>query len=287
MKRVVFLTGPPNAGKSRVRGELYKLFRKSGFIKWFVLPASPDCEGQWVSDSYEISEKHGQRAKEIARKYKEILKKSGNFYSQEWLEGMLRDIKGLLMEFNILILDMGGIPNEQKEVIVNSVINCARITAVILTLKGKDGGWINFWKKFDINPIIGEYSSEFVEYLYCKIVRNYYESETEEGDTEVDKKKLKVEVILTKERLEIEELDCMVRCISDSLKNLQPEVLIISGRLPTWAFGGLIYALRDRFETLAIYDPRFNEGVIVGSKRGDIGKTVDVRDAQKLEIYFP
>jgi len=287
MKRVIFLTGPPKAGKSRVRGEIYKLLRKSGFIKWFVLPVSPDSEGQWVSDCYEISEKHGQIAKEIARKYKEILKSTGNFYSQRWLEGIIEDIKGLLAEFNILVLDMGGIPDEQKENIVNSVIDHARIIPVILTLKGDDGGWISFWKKFNIDPISNEYSQDFVEYIYSKIVEDYYENKNEEGNTEADKDKLKIEVILRKERLETEELDSMVRHISELLKNYQPKILIISGRLPVWAFGSLIYAFKDDFETLAIYEPRLRKGVIVGSKNGNIGETVDTSDAQNLEIYFP
>jgi hypothetical protein len=87
---VVVLSGPPKAGKSRLRGDLYRALlaaerraRGSGqSLRWFVQAFSPDSEGQWVNDSHCLG--RGQAAEALARRAKGVLKASGAFFSAEW-----------------------------------------------------------------------------------------------------------------------------------------------------------------------------------------------------------
>lgn len=62
-------------------------------------------------------------------------------------------------------------------------------------------------------------------------------------------------------------------------------VVIISGRLPVWAYGALVHLFHP-YMAVATYDPRIQRGVVVASHSREIkvGDLVDVSDAKKLLV---
>ena len=83
MKKVIFLSGPPKAGKSRLRGDIYRELLNSGHRSWFVQAFSPDCEGQWVNDCHEAG--RGAEAESLARQHKNAVKEAGEFFSPRFV----------------------------------------------------------------------------------------------------------------------------------------------------------------------------------------------------------
>jgi hypothetical protein len=156
-KAIIFLSGLPKAGKSRLRGEIYENLRLNLSCKWFVIPASPDMEGQWVNDSWRKGK--GEAAESLARKYKGVLKESGAFFSPEWVEKMRKQVEGLVKWADILVIDLGGLPSEQNRQIIEPALSSgAYIIAVVLLRDDGDGGWAQFWRDLGYEPIIARYS---------------------------------------------------------------------------------------------------------------------------------
>jgi hypothetical protein len=157
-KKIIILSGPPKAGKSRLRSDIYNLLREDKRINWFVVPASPDMEGQWVGDSWERGEERGKEAEELARRYKRKLKETGAFFSEEWVERMRRQIEGLSRWTEVLVLDLGGLPSEENKRIVSSVLGSGYIIPVVLLGEdGNDGGWTQFWRDLGYEPVVTTY----------------------------------------------------------------------------------------------------------------------------------
>jgi len=160
-KNVTFLSGPPKAGKSRLRGDLYAALRASGYRAWFVTQLSPDCEGQWVNDSHNLG--RGAAAEEMAKALKNSLKVSGEFFSPRQVETWCRQLQGLVKSFDLVIADLGGLPSQQNEAIVRSVAGI-NIVPIVLTNQW-DGGWEDFWGKLGLNPVVVEYHEGLGEVL--------------------------------------------------------------------------------------------------------------------------
>jgi hypothetical protein len=158
--KIVILSGPPKAGKSRLRGEIGYFLREDPRLNSFVVVASPDMEGQWVSDSWRMSEERGAAAEEMAREYKRTVKESGHFFSPEWVEQMARHVEGLSKWADVLVLDLGGLPSEENKQIIAPALASGAIIIPIVLLgpDGNDGGWIQFWRELGYEPTVTTYN---------------------------------------------------------------------------------------------------------------------------------
>ena len=165
MKRVVlFLSGPPKAGKSRLRGDLYRKLVESGERSWFVQAFSPDAEGQWVNDAHALG--IGERAEELARRQKNRIKQAGEFFSPRFVVAMKGQLAGLLQAFELVVTDLGGLPSPENRDIVSVALEKAdvRPLAVVLTNQG-DGGWTEFWSSLGVEYRVCRYSTELAREL--------------------------------------------------------------------------------------------------------------------------
>lgn len=66
------------------------------------------------------------------------------------------------------------------------------------------------------------------------------------------------------------------------------EGVILSGRMPVWAFAALVHHFHPR-PFVATFDPRLFGGVVVAShtESVDVGDVIDITDAdRKIEIKF-
>jgi hypothetical protein len=161
---VVVLSGPPKAGKSRLRGDMYRALqaaerraRESGqSLRWFVQAFSPDSEGQWVNDSHALG--RGEQADGLARRAKQALKASGAFFSPEWVEKAARQLEGLCRWADVVVADLGGLPSAENRQVLAPVLGCHRVVAVVLTRDGEDGGWSAWWRVLGVTPwYVGPY----------------------------------------------------------------------------------------------------------------------------------
>jgi hypothetical protein len=164
---VVVLSGPPKAGKSRLRGDLYRALsvaerraRESGqSLRWFVQAFSPDSEGQWVNDSHALG--RGENAEGLARRAKLALKASGAFFSPEWVEKAARQLEGLCQWADLVVADLGGLPSAENRRILSGILGGHRVLAVVLTRDGEDGGWAAWWRSVGVTPwYVGPYRGD-------------------------------------------------------------------------------------------------------------------------------
>jgi hypothetical protein len=169
---IVILSGPPKAGKSRLRGEIGALLRRMPELNALTYAASPDMEGQWVSDSWRISEELGAEAEEMARQYKRTVKESGHFFSPQWVERMARHVEGLSKWADVLVLDLGGLPSEENKRIVAPALasGATIIPIVLLGPDGNDGGWIQFWRDLGYEPTVTTYSEDLALNIINSII---------------------------------------------------------------------------------------------------------------------
>lgn len=158
MKCVIFLSGPPKAGKSRLRGDIYRHLLASGRKSWFVQAFSPDMEGQWVNDSHALGK--GERAEEIARRQKNKVKQAGEFFSPRFVAAMKQQLSGLLRAFDLVVADLGGFPSPENREIISIALGKEDVSifAVILLNNEDDGGWREFWEGKGIKTFPKRYS---------------------------------------------------------------------------------------------------------------------------------
>jgi len=161
---VVVLSGPPKAGKSRLRGDLYRALqaeerraREAGRgLRWFVQAFSPDSEGQWVNDSHCLG--RGTEAEGLARRAKQALKASGAFFASEWVEKARGQLQGLCRWAQVVVADLGGLPSPETRQILEDCLQGCRVLAVVLTRDGEDGGWAAWWRSLGVTPwYVGPY----------------------------------------------------------------------------------------------------------------------------------
>jgi hypothetical protein len=174
---IVVLSGPPKAGKSRLRGDLYRALldlerraREVGqSLRWFVQAFSPDSEGQWVSDSHAIG--RGEEAEGLARRVKQALKTTGAFFSQEWVEKARRQLEGLCLWADVVVADLGGLPSDQNRQILAPALGRHRVTAIVLTRDDGDGGWPAWWRALGVTPwYIGPYHDRLAEEITQSVI---------------------------------------------------------------------------------------------------------------------
>lgn len=169
---VIVLSGPPKAGKSRLRGEIHRLLRerevearKRGekFPRWFIEVASPDAEGAWVNDAHTLG--IGESAEALARRIKSKIKEVGEFFSPTFVEMKARQLQGLAAFAEVLIIDLGGLPSQENRALLE-VLPRKRLHAVVLTRWGEDGGWGGFWAGFGA-PVVyrGPYREDLAQAL--------------------------------------------------------------------------------------------------------------------------
>jgi hypothetical protein len=175
--RVLILSGPPKAGKSRLRGALYEALRalevrarKAGAAppRWFVQAFSPDSEGQWVADAHALG--RGAEAEARARAIKNALKESGAFFSPEWVAKTRSQLHGLCRWEEVVVADLGGLPSpENREILEGAREAQALLVPVVLTRPdGEDGGWGRFWAEQGLRPF---YAGPFHEGLAAELLQ--------------------------------------------------------------------------------------------------------------------
>ncbi|MEM1659453.1 MAG: CRISPR-associated ring nuclease Crn3/Csx3 [Candidatus Jordarchaeales archaeon] len=103
-------------------------------------------------------------------------------------------------------------------------------------------------------------------------------------------RKVLLEITLTTDVLTPQQLQLLLRRVSEALPVhlYGSAAVIISGRLPVWAFSAITHLLHP-FAAVATFDPRLRGGVIVASHVPDlrVGDVIDVSDAEKVAITFP
>lgn len=168
MKKVVFLSGPPKAGKSRLRGDIYRELLSSGRRSWFVQAFSPDAEGQWVNDCHELG--RGAEAESLARHQKNAIKESGEFFSPRFVVMMQHQLRGLIVAFDLVVADLGGIPSAENYAIVSVALFTPDVVveAVTLMRDGDDGGWIKFWEDIAVPNTVDAYHSDLAKKVIIK-----------------------------------------------------------------------------------------------------------------------
>ncbi|HEY8531286.1 MAG TPA: hypothetical protein VIL08_03465 [Limnochorda sp.] len=154
MAIILFLSGPPKAGKSRLRGDLTELLRRSTVRRWFVEVLSPDSEGAWTSDAWRMG--RGPEAEALARRYKNLVKEAGHFFSPAFVMRKRAQLEGLLRWAELVIGDLGGIPSPENAEIIGAAAG-HRVIPVVLTRDGQDGGWIKFWRDRGLEPVVASY----------------------------------------------------------------------------------------------------------------------------------
>lgn len=178
---LLVLSGPPKAGKSRLRGELYQALlseegraRLHGLrLRWFVQAFSPDSEGQWVNDAHALG--RGSEAEGAARRLKSVLKESGAFFSPQWIDAARRQLEGLCRWADVVVADLGGLPSAENRAIVEAVWpRGPRVMAVVLTRDGDDAGWVAFWRQLGISPwYVGPYREGLAQRFAAEAVGPY------------------------------------------------------------------------------------------------------------------
>lgn len=99
------------------------------------------------------------------------------------------------------------------------------------------------------------------------------------------KKKLFINIILTKGVLAPEEVSRLIEKLPVEAGGT--EGVILSGRMPVWAFAALAHHFHPR-PFIATFDPRLGAGIVVASHVNNlkVGDMVDIEDADKIEIKF-
>jgi CRISPR-associated Csx3 family protein len=104
-----------------------------------------------------------------------------------------------------------------------------------------------------------------------------------------EKPPIVLEIILTTGLMETKELPQLLEVVANNLPAGGEEGVIISGRLPVWAFSALIHYFHPR-PWVATFDPRLGGGVVAATHTPDvsIGEIIPVTpDLPKVTIGFP
>lgn len=99
-------------------------------------------------------------------------------------------------------------------------------------------------------------------------------------------KKIFINVVLTKGIINTEEIEKLIDEMPVEAGG--KEGVILSGRMPVWAFASLVHHFHPR-PYVATFDPRLFGGVIVASHTESlkVGDVIDITDAdKKFEIKF-
>lgn len=167
MATLLLLSGPPKAGKSRLRGDFFNLLRSGAFAgRWFIEVLSPDSEGAWVNDSWATG--RGVQAEAMARALKNAVKASGQFFSPEFVRRKAAQLAGLCRWAELVVGDLGGIPSPENRSIIGAA-GADRIVPVVLLGSAGDGGWTPFWESFGLSPITTTYHDGLAQDLLRRV----------------------------------------------------------------------------------------------------------------------
>jgi len=167
MATLLLLSGPPKAGKSRLRGDFFNLLRSGAFAgRWFIEVLSPDSEGAWVNDSWATG--RGPQAEERARAIKNVVKTSGHFFSPEFVRRKAAQLAGLCRWADLVIGDLGGVPSPENRSIIGAAVTDRVVPVILLGLDG-DGGWMQFWESFGLSPITTTYYDGLAQDLLRRV----------------------------------------------------------------------------------------------------------------------
>ena len=148
---IIFLCGPPKAGKSTTAYKLYKELISKGY-NVFVERVAPDFEGIWTLESKEYAY--------LSKLYKEELKKLGIWFTEKFVEEKIKHLTELAKKF-VVIADLGGIPSPENERIIRESIAKEKYAVLLLSLDPKysdmNKAWIEFLEKLKREGTIKEY----------------------------------------------------------------------------------------------------------------------------------
>lgn len=176
MAVALFLSGPPKAGKSRLRGDLTEVLRRSKMRRWFVEVLSPDSEGTWTNDAWRTG--RGLEAEALARRYKTAIKQAGHFFSPAFVMRKRAQLEGLLRWAELVIGDLGGIPSPENAEIVSAAAG-HRVIPVVLTRDGQDGGWTEFWESRGLEPVVASYNEALAAWLLQGLLGEFMAADRE------------------------------------------------------------------------------------------------------------
>ncbi|MGB9614951.1 MAG: CRISPR-associated ring nuclease Crn3/Csx3 [Fervidobacterium sp.] len=90
--------------------------------------------------------------------------------------------------------------------------------------------------------------------------------------------------------LQPSQLKQLVQTVSSQLppEKFGTEGVVVSGRLPVWAYGALIHALHP-FAWVGTFEPRLGKAVVVASHVPDVnvGDVVDIVNTRRITVTFP
>lgn len=98
-------------------------------------------------------------------------------------------------------------------------------------------------------------------------------------------KKIFLEITLSSGVINHEELKKMIENLPVNAGGT--EGIILSGRMPVWAFAALTHHFHPR-PYIATFDPRIGGGVVVASHVDNlnIGDVIDIEDADRIDFTF-
>lgn len=279
MGKVIAVVGTPHSGKSVFLGELYKFLRAIG-ASFFVQRACPDGEGQWSAESDQSLVKQ--------------IRKKGKF-DQRFVEFQKVAIKSLKSNFDIVLVDLGGLPSDENRQILSvcdgyiglwrpdladrvaewkKLLNELKIPPVAEFESAMEG---NAWMKVDSDGVYGRLARldrGGVPDATVEVIRKFGEYLTGGG---VMSEKFDVQVTEHEDFVLVdiaiggngiitpEELEELVNTVANTVGNTyHGKGVILSGRLPVWAYGALVHKFHPA-KWVATFDPRLKGGVVVAT----------------------
>jgi len=84
------------------------------------------------------------------------------------------------------------------------------------------------------------------------------------------------------------QLPLLLQRVSEVVPPAGTEPVVISGRLPVWAYGALVHHFHPR-PYIATFEPRLGMGVVVASHTSDVdvGDLINLDNAEKIVVNFP
>ncbi len=110
------------------------------------------------------------------------------------------------------------------------------------------------------------------------------------GEPEQTKKPILLHIVLATGLIETDELTDLLAAVAERVPSGGEEPIIISGKLPVWAFAALTHYFHAR-PWVATFDPRYGAGIVTATHvRGiEVGQRfpVDEGSVTTVRILFP
>ncbi|MEM4204917.1 MAG: CRISPR-associated ring nuclease Crn3/Csx3 [Candidatus Methanomethylicaceae archaeon] len=271
---ILFLAGPPKAGKTSILGLLKKALERER-VMYFIERLSPDCEGTWTLESPDGFER--------ARTFKNMLKTQEQFFTPEFVKFKVEGLRSLAKAFPLVIGDLGGVPSRENELLVAEGGDLTRDVLVILYRKAPEidmnlvNSWVKFAQELGIKSIMIE--NKFNSTTVDEIL-SFVRIPSLGGDNKRDKEEkmdtVLVEINITRNGgiLNPSELEELISKLPQAGGH---EGVIISGRIPVWGYAAIVHHFHPR-PWVCTYEPRLGKGVVVMSHTPNykIGDLIEV-----------